>query len=48
VTPARTRVSMVSTPNTGLLFGEAFDLGNNRRNIEGILAELAKVLRTEG
>jgi len=45
VTPARTRVSMVSTPKTGLLFGGAFDLGKNRRNIEGILAELAKVLR---
>jgi hypothetical protein len=32
-----TRVSITSTPKTGLLAGGAFDLGKNRANIEKIL-----------
>jgi hypothetical protein len=32
----RTRVSITSTPKTGVLFGGAFDLGKNRKNIEQV------------
>lgn len=40
----RTRVSVTSTPKTGALFGGAFDLGKNRRNIENILEATSKIL----
>ena len=42
--PGRTRVSIISTPKTGLLFGGALDLGKNRKNIEKVLDELSRVL----
>ncbi len=35
---------MVSTPKTGMLFGGAFDLGKNRRNIEKILGATSAAL----
>lgn len=44
VSPGRTRVSVTSTPKTGLLFGGAFDLGKNRRNIEKILGTVSTTL----
>ena len=44
VAPGRTRVSVLSTPKTGVLFGGAFDLGKNRRNIERILQATSAVL----
>lgn len=40
----RTRMSVISTPKTGLLFGGAFDLGKNRRNIEHIIETTSKIL----
>lgn len=43
--PGRTRVSVTSTPKTGVLFGGAFDLGKNRKNIERLLAALSESLR---
>jgi Uncharacterised protein family UPF0547 len=42
--PGRTRVSITSTPKTGVLMGGAFDLGKNRRNIEKVLFATAGVL----
>lgn len=40
----RTRVSITSTPKTGLLLGGAFDFGKNRRNIESIITATSKLL----
>jgi len=44
VFPGRTRVSLTSTPKTGVLLGGAFDLGKNRKNIETILEDTSKIL----
>lgn len=44
VSPGRTRINVISTPKTGVLFGGAFDLGKNRRNIENILEATSKIL----
>jgi hypothetical protein len=44
MSPGRTRVSITSTPKTGVLLGGAFDLGKNRRNIEQVLDALSQVL----
>jgi hypothetical protein len=44
VSPGLTRVSIISTPKTGIMFGGAFDLGKNRRNIENILEIASKIL----
>ena len=35
---------MTSTPKTGILFGGAFDLGKNRRNIERVLGAVSAIL----
>jgi hypothetical protein len=43
--PGFTRVSIMSTPKTGLLAGGAFDLGKNRSNIERILHLTAERLQ---
>jgi hypothetical protein len=40
----RTRVSVTSTPKTGLMFGGAFDMGKNRQNIENVLSAASKIL----
>lgn len=32
-----TRITIVSSPKTGVMFGGAFDMGKNRKNIEQIL-----------
>ena len=42
--PEITRVSITSTPKTGVLFGGAFDFGKNRGNIEKILFATAQAL----
>lgn len=47
MSPGRTRVSITSTPKTGILFGGAFDLGKNRQNIEKILEAVSKILRSK-
>ena len=44
IAPGRTRVSITSAPKTGVLFGGAFDMGKNRKNIEDILGALSRVL----
>jgi hypothetical protein len=44
MSPGRTRVSVTSTPKTGALFGGAFDMGKNRKNIEQILDALSSIL----
>lgn len=41
IAPGRTRVSITSTPKTGVLFGGLFDLGKNRGNIEKIFTATA-------
>lgn len=43
--PGYTRVSITSTPKTGLLGGGAFDLGKNRGNIEKILLGTSELLQ---
>jgi hypothetical protein len=40
-----TRVSITSTPKTGLFGGGAFDLGKNRANIEKILLRTSEMLQ---
>lgn len=42
----KTKVLITSTPKTGAMFGGAFDMGKNRRNIEKILSETSKILST--
>jgi hypothetical protein len=44
ISSGRTRVSITSTPKTGVLFGGALDLGKNRKNIERILEVVSQVL----
>ena len=39
-----TRVSITSTPKTGVIFGGALDFGKKRRNIEHILEATSKIL----
>jgi hypothetical protein len=40
----RTRVDVISTPKTGIMFGGAFDFGKNRGNIEKILEATSREL----
>jgi hypothetical protein len=42
----RTKVQITSSPKTGIMFGGAFDLGKNRKNIERILFATSKILST--
>jgi hypothetical protein len=44
VSYGRTKVSVTSTPKTGLMFGGAMDMGKNRQNIENILSATSKIL----
>ena len=41
----KTKVQITSTPKTGIMFGGAFDMGKNRKNIELILSTTSKVLQ---
>ena len=41
----RTRVSIISSPKTGVLFGGMNDMGKNRKNIESILLRVSQVLQ---
>lgn len=43
----RTRVQITSSPKTGIMFGGAFDMGKNRKNIENILSSTSKILSSE-
>ena len=40
----RTQVKITSSPKTGVMFGGAFDLGKNRKNIEQILSATSRIL----
>lgn len=40
----KTKVQITSSPKTGVMFGGAFDMGKNRKNIERILSETSKTL----
>ena len=42
-----TKVKITSTPKTGIMFGGAFDLGKNRKNIEQILSATSRILSSE-
>jgi len=44
ITPVRTRVQIMSTPKTGVMFGGAMDLGKNRQNIEKIIRAVSDEL----
>lgn len=43
----QTKVKITSTPKTGVMFGGAFDLGKNRKNIEQILSATSRILSNE-
>ncbi len=43
----RTRVQITSSPKTGIMFGGAFDMGKNRKNIEDILSYTSKLLSAQ-
>lgn len=43
----RTKVQITSSPKTGIMFGGAFDMGKNRKNIENILSSTSKILSSE-
>jgi hypothetical protein len=40
----KTKVQITSSPKTGIMFGGAFDMGKNRRNIEKILSATSNIL----
>ena len=42
----KTKVQITSSPKTGMMFGGAFDMGKNRKNIEKILTASSKLLST--
>ncbi|MFA6667611.1 MAG: SHOCT domain-containing protein [Bacilli bacterium] len=46
ISRTKTKVQITSTPKTGIMFGGAFDMGKNRKNIEKILSETSEVLST--
>lgn len=48
IAPRKTRISILSSPKTGILLGGAFDMGKNRRNIENIIEVVSAVLSTQG
>lgn len=39
-----TKIKITSSPKTGIMFGGAFDLGKNRKNIENILLATSRIL----
>ena len=41
----KTKVQITSSPKTGIMFGGAFDMGKNRKNIENILSATSKILQ---
>lgn len=44
VSSVRTRMQIMSTPKTGVMFGGAMDLGKNRQNIEKIIKAVSDEL----
>lgn len=46
--PVKTKIEILSTPKTGVMFGGAFDcFGKNRKNIDEIMNEISLELRVE-
>jgi hypothetical protein len=43
----KTRVQITSSPKTGIMFGGAFDMGKNRKNIENILSATSQILSNQ-
>ena len=43
----KTRVQITSSPKTGMMFGGAFDMGKNRKNIESILSATSQILSNQ-
>jgi hypothetical protein len=41
----KTKIQITSSPKTGIMFGGAFDMGKNRKNIENILSATSKILQ---
>jgi hypothetical protein len=41
----QTKVQITSSPKTGMMFGGAFDMGKNRKNIEAILSATSSILQ---
>jgi hypothetical protein len=46
ISEMKTKVQITSTPKTGIMFGGAFDMGKNRKNIEKILSITSNILAT--
>lgn len=44
VSNARTKMQILSTPKTGVMFGGAMDMGKNRKNIEKIINAVSNIL----
>lgn len=47
VSNARTKMQIMSTPKTGIMFGGAMDMGKNRKNIEKIINAVSKTLASK-
>jgi hypothetical protein len=47
ISETRTKVQITSSPKTGIMFGGAFDMGKNRKNIENILSGTSRILSSE-
>lgn len=45
VSENKTKVQITSSPKTGVMFGGAFDMGKNRKNIEKILSTTSQILQ---
>jgi hypothetical protein len=43
----KTKVHITSSPKTGIMFGGAFDMGKNRKNIENILSATSTILQRD-
>jgi hypothetical protein len=43
----KTKVQITSSPKTGIMFGGAFDMGKNGKNIEDILSSTSRILSSE-
>jgi len=46
ISETKTKLQITSSPKTGIMFGGAFDMGKNRKNIEKIISETSQILST--
>lgn len=47
ISSVKTRMKVLSTPKTGVMFGGTMDFGKNRQNIDKIINAVSKVLSTK-